>query len=248
MSRVFLIGGGWREYGTALYRRFLDAAVRDGSRSVAVIAANGGDNAAENIVRFREGLVAAGCPPAELVELIVSAESPLTREMLEAANATGILVCGGLTPDYHDSLCVDLGWLGYISDNDIPYCGFSAGASIAAREAVIGGWLRNIDSQNIEIADENAAEDVDLLLVKPGLGLVPFSVEVHATQWGTLTRLLHAVDAGLTDEGYAIDEDTMLEYRDGEISVHGAGSVYHVYRSDGRISLEIKNGDSRQKI
>jgi cyanophycinase len=244
MSRVFLIGGGWREYSTALYRRFLDAAVRNGSRSIAVIAASGSDNAAENIARFREGLVAAGCPPAELVELIVSAESPLTREMLEAANATGIFVCGGLTPDYYDSLCIHQEWLGFVSDNDIPYCGFSAGASIAAREAVIGGWLRNIDSQNIEIADENAAEDVELLLVKKGLGLVPFSVEVHATQWGTLTRLLHAVDAGLAGEGWAIDEDTMLEYHDGEISVYGAGSVYHVYRSDGRICLEIRTAES----
>ncbi len=244
MSRVFLIGGGWREYGTPLYRRFLEAAVRDGSRSIAVIAASGSDNAAENIARFREGLLAAGCSLAEMTELIVSADEPLTREMLEAANATGIFVCGGLTPDYYDSLCVDQKWLGFVSEKNIPYCGFSAGASIAAREAVIGGWLRNTGDRNIEIADENAAEDVEMLLVKIGLGLVPFSVEVHATQWGTLTRLLHAVDARLTEEGWAIDEDTMLEYHNGEISVHGAGSVYRVYRANDGIGLEIKTAES----
>lgn len=37
--------------------------------------------------------------------------------------------------------------------------------------------------------------------MRPGLGLVPFAVDVHASQHGTPTRLMHAIDAGLVQEG-----------------------------------------------
>ena len=50
-----------------------------------------------------------------------------------------------------------------------------------------------------------------MLNLRKGLGLVDFAVDVHATQWGTLSRLVHTIDAKLTNEGWAIDENTMLE-------------------------------------
>ena len=69
----------------------------------------------------------------------------------------------------------------------------------------------------LAVCGEEAGEDLDLVQPRPGLGLVPFAVDVHATQWGTLTRLIHAVALGLVAEGVAIDEGTCLE-------VHGAGA------------------------
>src|SRR5207248_10823158 len=77
---------------------------------------------------------------------------------------------------------------------------------------------------------QGAGEGQDLLDVRPGLGLVPFTVEIHASQWGTLTRLLHALDLGLVSEGWAIDEDTLLQVEAAGLQVHGPGQVYHLGR------------------
>ena len=90
----------------------------------------------------------------------------------------------------------------------------------------------------MEIADENAGEDLELLDVRRGLGLVAFAVDVHGTQWGPLTRLAHAVDAGLAREGWAIDENTMLDASSERISVHGAGNAYRILR-DEKTVIEI---------
>ena len=68
---------------------------------------------------------------------------------------------------------------------------------------------------------------------------MPFAVDVHATQWGTLTRLVHAVDAGLAVEGWAIDEGTVLVAGDGPPRVEGLGSAYRVAREGERVCVAV---------
>jgi cyanophycinase len=60
-------------------------------------------------------------------------------------------------------------------------------------------------------------------------------VDVHAAQWGTLGRLGHAVLAeGDSAEGWAIDEGTALECREGRpVAVHGIGAAARVRSVDG---------------
>jgi cyanophycinase len=65
------------------------------------------------------------------------------------------------------------------------------------------------------------------------LGLVPFAVDVHAAQWGTLPRLVAAVGRGDVPYGVAVDENTLLSVDDGEARVTGAGRV-HVVRPDSK--------------
>ena len=65
--------------------------------------------------------------------------------------------------------------------------------------------------------------------MRDGLGLVPFAVEIHASQMGTLTRLLHAVELGLVSEGWAIDENTLLQIDQSAIHIYGQGHAYHVW-------------------
>jgi cyanophycinase len=84
-----------------------------------------------------------------------------------------------------------------------------------------------------------AAEDLEDLALRPGLGLVPFAVDVHATAWGTLTWLVHAVDAGLVAEGWAIDEGTALVSGDGPPRVEGLGSAYRVARDGERLAVTV---------
>ena len=242
MNQIFLIGGGWRdETFSQTYGRFLQAATRgSGERRVAIIVAEEtGANSHEHFLRFFKAFEAIGLNSAEAVEVIVSAEKFLTKEELREIKPTGVFVCGGLTPAYFDALCVDKNWLAYLTENKIPYCGFSAGASVASKNAIIGGWRRELKNKSVQIADENAGEDLDLLDVRNALGLVNFTVDVHATQWGTLSRLVHAIDAKLADEGWAIDENTMLEIDRENIQIFGAGNAYHLKRKNHEIIIRI---------
>ena len=78
------------------------------------------------------------------------------------------------------------------------------------------------------VCPPDAAEDLEELTVVEGLGLVPFAVDVHAAQWGTLGRLCTAVTAGQVPVGVAIDEDTALVVDDDVITVVGAGAAHVV--------------------
>jgi cyanophycinase len=51
---------------------------------------------------------------------------------------------------------------------------------------------------------------LDNVDIRDGLGLVPFAVDVHAAQAGTLSRAVGAVAAGLAARAVAIDENTAL--------------------------------------
>ncbi len=242
MIPVFLIGGGWRaETFSQTYGRFLEAATQNAKRRIAIVVAEEPDtDANQQFLRFRGAFEAVGLNSADAVNLVVSAANPLTAEKLIAAQPTGIFVCGGLTPAYYNALCRrDKSWLGYLSENKIPYAGFSAGASVAAEYAIIGGWRRKINNRMVEAANENAGEDLDFLDVRKGLGLVPFAVDVHATQWGTLPRLVHAIDARLAPEGWAIDENTLLEIKGNEVCIYGAGNAYYVRRQNEKITVEV---------
>lgn len=241
MISVFLIGGGWRaETFPQTYAPFLQTATENNKRRIAItLAGENGANSHEQFLRFSSAFESVGLNPSEAFEVIVSAENPLTTEKLAEVKPTGIFVCGGLTPAYYDVLCRDQSWLEYLFENKIPYCGFSAGAAIAGQAAIIGGWRRETNNRIVEIANENAGEDLDLLDVRSGLNLVPFAVEVHATQWGTLSRLIHAVDANLAGNGWAIDENTMLEIIEGESKIRGAGNAYRVSRMHGKITVDI---------
>jgi cyanophycinase len=241
MIPVFLIGGGWRaDAFSQTYGPFLEAAGQAGRCRIAIVVAEEPDvDPHQRFLQSRGVFESIGLAPEAAVPLIVSAAAPLTLAALAQAAPSGMLVCGGLTPAYYDALCLDRGWCDYLHSQQIAYAGFSAGAMIAAAQAIIGGWQRAIDGRVIAIADEGVGEDIDLLDIRPGLGLVPFAVDVHASQAGTLTRLLHSVDQGAADAGWAIDEDTMLASVDGQLRVFGHGSAYRVQRHDGHLTADI---------
>ena len=226
-------------------RAFSASATNNGERRIAIIVAEETDaDSHEHFLRFFEAFETAGLNSDEAFEIIVSAKKFLSKETLAEIKPTGVFVCGGLTPAYFDALCVDKHWLEYLTENKIPYCGFSAGASVASENAIIGGWQRKLKNKIIQIADENAGEDLDLLDVRKGLGLVNFAIDVHATQWGTLSRLVHAIDAKFSDEGWAIDENTMLEIENENIKISGAGNAYRVKRQNDKITIDIFQSES----
>jgi cyanophycinase len=233
MVPVFLIGGGGdHPERAAIYGPFLEAAT-DGARRrvVLVAAADSPAEAGETITGTRAIFTALGAAEADLPGFVLSPADRLTAEWLAATRATGVFVCGGPTPLYQQLLCEDRAWLDDLEAGSRPYGGVSAGAAIAARAAIVGGWQARRGDRVRPILYQGAGEGEDLLAVRAGLGLVPFTVEIHASQWGTLTRLLHALDLGLVPEGWAIDEDTLLQVDQDGCRVAGAGQVYHVTRT-----------------
>lgn len=213
---VFLLGGGWApEPLRAGYGAFL-AAAPDPEPAVACVVLDEGDGDAQ-FARFSAVLSSAA--PCRPVPVLVPVGERLEVGALSGADA--LLVCGGLTPGYAAALAPGADDLrAWLAEGGRPYAGFSAGAAVAARRAVVGGWR----AAGVPLCPDDAAEDLDEVTVVDGLGLVPFAVEVHCAQWGTLPRLVAVVeqDGGT---GVALDEDTVLEVRAGVASVSGAGHV-----------------------
>jgi cyanophycinase len=222
MPSVYLIGGGRGEDAVrASHAPFVTAV---GARAIVALVLDEGDET--DVDRWTGSLTAAGASDVRAV--VVSEDRPPAAEDLR--DAGGVFVAGGWTPGYQEAL-VEAGtdWLA----PDLVFGGFSAGAAIAGEWAIVGGWRH----AGREICAEEAGEDLEPLTVKPGLGLVPFAVDVHATQWGTLTRLVHTVRGGLAPEGWAIDEGTVLAYDGDRVTgIEGLGSAYRV---GGDLRLEV---------
>jgi cyanophycinase len=126
-----------------------------------------------------------------------------------------------------------------VATQQVGTAGFSAGAAIAAADALVGGWRIATPAGEVAVCDEGAGEDLELVSVRPGLGLVPFAVDVHASQWGTVTRLLHAVACGAVAEGWAIDEDTLVTVAGDTLTVTGRGTAYRIRRGVGDAQVEL---------
>jgi cyanophycinase len=226
---IFLIGGGWTESAFPLtYGRFAAAV---GDDEVAVVLLDQEDREAY-FARSRDAFAKVGFERVH--PRYISPESPLRPADLDGIG--GLFVGGGLTPEYRDAIVP--GAAASIRDRvaaGMPYGGFSAGSAIASGRAIVGGWKLG----DLTICAEETSEDEEQLAVRDGIGLVPFAIDVHAAQWGTVTRLMHAVRAGVVAEGIAIDEDTMLEVRDGTIGVHGLGGAWRVRRDGDGLHIRI---------
>ncbi|WP_240203746.1 hypothetical protein [Streptomyces actuosus] len=146
-----------------------------------------------------------------------------------AADVDGLLVCGGLTPAYVGAFagCREQTHR-LLGERGVPCPGFSTGAVVAAADAVArgGGWTGSRCARGTPPRSRGEVE------VRPGLGLVPFEVDVRPAQWGTLGRLVAAVASGRVPRGLALDEDTVVEVPvDGApVRVAGLGRA-HLVRS-----------------
>jgi cyanophycinase len=233
---VFLIGGGWIEAGFAhTYGPFVAAV--DGGPIACVLVVDEDEDREAYFARSRTALESVGA--TDVTPVFVSPERPLQPADLEGVG--GVLVGGGLTPAYYDAIVPSAGtWIGEAVAHGLPYAGFSAGAMIAPQRGIIGGWKLRQGDTDLVICSEDVAEDLEYLHIRDGLGLASVAIDVHASQYGTTTRLLHAVRAGRVMSGWAIDEDTALEIAaDGTVTVQGLGSACFVGRERDGLTVSI---------
>ncbi|MEU2288434.1 Type 1 glutamine amidotransferase-like domain-containing protein [Streptomyces sp. NPDC013178] len=224
---VFLIGGG-RDEATAeaVFGPFLRAASAAVPRILCVLVDEG--DGAKQFAEYDAVLRQAGdCTP---VPLLLPIGQPFEVEAL-AEDVDGLFVCGGLTPAYQEAFAGCREQLaGLLAERGLPYAGYSAGAAVAARDSVVGGWL----SDGVVVCPPDTAEDLEEIEVRPGLGLVPFGVDVHAAQWGTLPRLVALVADGRSAHGVAVDEHTVVRVTaEGRAHVAGRGRAHSVRPAPG---------------
>lgn len=227
--RVFLIGGGWSPGGLRVtLGPFVRAAGAGGPAAIACVlhrAWSGRAGSGLHVAVLR----ALGAATVRLI--VVGRDRPLRAPDLDGI--TGLFVGGGLPSAYHAALWPTAAeWLPVLRARAIPYAGYSAGALIAPEAALLGGWRARVGDRERPLTPRRTAEGLHLVCCRPGLGLVPFIVDAHAAQWGTLPRLLHAVAAGWADEGWALDEHTMVEVNEGVATVHGTGLAYRARQTD----------------
>lgn len=230
---VHLAGGVWNDDDASEFAGFVaEAAARARAAGrerprLAVVAI--GDDARDDADRLAAQLsrVLRADAPGDEPALDTTATAIDEHDEIPASafgDVDGIVVGGGRTPAYRDLLEPHFGEIRRQVAAGVPYLGCSAGAAVAAERAVIGGWRIG----GVAVAPEATSEGLDEVTVAPGIGLVDVAIDAHAAQWGTLSRLVAAVEAGLVEGGLAIDERTALVVGQGGLEVAGSGSVWRV--------------------
>ncbi len=234
---VHLIGGGWNdEQAPTVFGPFLTECARrsDRPRPRVRLVVMGTDPASlEYHERYVATLALAG--DHELLVTRVPLGSICPADALE--DVDGLFVGGGPTPDYHHALSPLYPRIKDLVTGGLPYAGFSAGAALAATTAIVGGWTLG----GVVVCPEETNEDLGPVTVVPGIGLVDGAVDVHAAQWGTLSRLMAAVDARLVEAGIAIDECTLVEVDGARRTVAGAGRVWQVSPGTGGVTVTAES-------
>ena len=105
-----------------------------------------------------------------------SALSPGTA--LDLGSADGIFVAGGLTPGYHAAIMPAADTIRGLVASGVPYAGFSAGAMIAAAEALAAGF----DFVRVDLYDGSDGIYFGELTFTPAasLGIAPAAAGDHA--------------------------------------------------------------------
>lgn len=224
---IHLVGGGWSEsaapvvLGGFLVEAAQHAATHGRTTPRVGLVLMGTDAESRSYhQKYVRALALTDHPHAvDLTRIEVGRPCPA----LALEDLDGLLVGGGPTPEYHASLAGVYPAIRAAVVAGMPYLGFSAGAEIAPRRAIVGGWRVG----GRAVAPEDTGEDLEEVTVVDGIGLVAFAVEVHTAQWGTLGRAVGAVEAGLVATVMAVDEDTVLVAGEG-LRAHGEGVVRRV--------------------
>lgn len=229
MSSVTLVGGG-RGSDARVWRRFVaDATAHAGGLPRIAVVAVLPRRARAHAKYLTASLRQAGAVEARVVALRHGGSiAPAEFEGVD-----GVLIGGGLTPAYLRALAPHADRLRALIEDGTPYAGFSAGSMVAGARALIGGYRH----AGVQVVPLRTAEDLDELTVADGLGVADLTVDVHTGQWGTLSRLVTAVGAGLLPGGVAIDEATALVLADGDRRVVGAGAAWWVTASDAGVTV-----------
>ncbi len=218
---LFLVGSGPSESLDDVHDQFVEEARRRGG--VIAIAALGTEEEAEQFLPDYAQPILKRWPDAVVEPIFLDDEGDTVwPERFE--HLGGLVVCGGWTPGYLDALAPRRETISTLVRGGMPYLGYSAGAMIVSRHAIVGGWK----FQGRVLAAEIVGEGLEELTIRDGLSLIGPTVETHSDAWSNLEVALASLEASPARVAVTIDEDTCLavDPASGRTSVIGAGRVY----------------------
>lgn len=235
---IMLAGGGPDTVTTpAVFDRFVqDVRRRTASRAprIAVVLFDRAGSSEYFLPAYVQPL--RGRMSCEVAPVLLRSGEPADPASFHDVDA--IVVGGGPTPEYLAGLLGSAAAISAAAKDGVPYLGFSAGAMVAPRRALIGGYR----VRGVEVCSEECSEGLDELDIRDGLGLVPFAVDVHAAQAGTLSRAVAAVAEGLVERAVAVDENTALLLRHADLDdlqVVGAGNCWSIRGSGHKATVAV---------
>jgi cyanophycinase len=239
---IHLVGGGRDETQyAALYGGFVTEAGRRArgrgasEPTVGLVVVHEPEDVAkgaDSLARFSAALHVTA--PVRCRPVVVAAGAQLEPGRLDGLD--GLFVAGGLTPAYATALRPLAPEIRRLVGEGMPYLGFSAGAALAPGRALVGGFRQD----GVVVCAADNGEDLDQVTVVDGLGLVEVTVDVHAAQWGNVTRLMAAVRSGAVATGVAVDEDTVLVVDGSAMRVAGAGRLWWVSRDGAGLHVRME--------
>ncbi len=236
---LFLVGGPPSDKLSDVYARFAEeAVVRAGQagkplRVAVAILSDDPQDVGAYTQYLPEGF------EAEIVPVLLAGETVWPEPL---ADISGIIVGGGPTGQYLQALMPKRAELLTAVTRDIPYLGFSAGAMVTSKYALVGGWQAN----GRQVCPEAAADGLQSVTVEPGLALIGITVETHCDTDCALGRAEHVARTGRGSSVVAIDEDTALvvDAITGRANVLGTGRVFWLSRHSDRVEIRTERAKS----
>ena len=241
---IFLVGGGPdTATSSEIFDQFVEevlqrATTRHRVPKIVVVIFDEGGSASHFLPAYAAPLESR--MPCEIRPVLVCRDRQVEPATFNDIDA--MLVAGGPTPAYLNGLRTSIDAIARAITQGASHIGFSAGAMIAPKAALIGGYTMN----GTEVCTEEWAEGLAEITLKAGLGVVPFTVDVHAAQAGTLGRALSVVVNGLADRVVAIDENTAVVatiHDPSSIRIVGGGNAWTFETSDGQVTSSIRRAN-----
>lgn len=245
---LFLVGGGPSENLSDVHDVF---AASVGARSrgrvarVGYVSAGHPDQTRQYVDAYLDPL-RARLPECEVVEVsllpVAEGAEDQTQWPDDLADLDGLIVAGGHTPSYLAGLAPRRAELARLVRADVPWLGYSAGAMVTSRHALVGGWQQG----GVPIGQRDWSEGLDELTVVDGLNLITPLIATHNNVMQADALVLAALEADLARTAVAIDEDTCLvvDPITGRTAHYGRGRLRWFSREGASVSVTTQYPDA----
>ena len=215
---LFLVGGGPSASLSDVHDAFaasVRAQARGRAAKLAFISAGLPDEVEALVSRYTAPLLER-LPDCEIIEIYLLPTVAGEDEGAEPVDPTvwpeslddldGVIVAGGHTPSYLTGLTPKRNELARLVRADVPYLGYSAGASVTSRHALVGGWKVN----GRAVGAQAWSEGLDEVSVVDGLAMITPTIGTHADVSLNDGLLISLVEQDRARTCVAVDEDTCL--------------------------------------